>query len=112
MTTQTVQLLDQGRNLIATAVVEDRGGYFSGSVNLERMPADVRRKFEEYEDLVNGQVLGLLDSLEDDIAAAPIVALFRDGRGAMVEDLQIFPQAKTVSYRLTRRSTQLTGLTA
>lgn len=68
------------------------------------MPLALRRKFEELEELVNGQVFALTDALEAEIAAIPPSVILEDGTEAPVEALQIFPQAGTISFALHRKS--------
>jgi hypothetical protein len=96
---QTVRIVDQARKVVAVAQVEDKGSYFSGAVDLDPMPADLRQRFEEYESIVNDQVFSLLDAIEGQISALSFKAVFDDGREILVEDLQIFPKGGTVSFR-------------
>lgn len=101
----TVRFMDRDGNCLATGNVEDQGGYYAGAVDVRCMPEEILRQFEEYETLVNGQVFSLLDQAEDQIAATPVVALFGDGRRVCVRDLQIFPSARTVSFRVAQSPT-------
>ena len=52
MSHRTVTILDGVRNPVATADVEFQKGYYSGSVNVDRMPESLRELFEEYEEIV------------------------------------------------------------
>ncbi len=105
MSCRPVDLLDARRQVIATACVDERDGRFIGRVELDRMPADLRATFEEYESIVNDQVFSLLDEIEDRIAVVPIKVRFADGREGGVADLQIFPSCGTISFLLAETST-------
>lgn len=87
---------------MATAVVEEKGGYYSGTIDLGRMPECLLKVFDEYERLVNDQVLGLLDQIEERIQNTPLIAVFADGHEASATDVQVFPKAGTVSFRAAR----------
>ena len=100
MTNRSVTIIDRGRDVVAMADVELIGGHYSGRVDLNRMSPTLRRLFEEYEDVVNGQVFSLLDQVEDQIAALSLSAVFDEGCEASVEDLQIFPEEGTISFRV------------
>ena len=93
-----MKILDGARNVVAIAEVEFHAGGYSGSVNVDRMPEPLRRKFETYEDIVNNQMFGILDQIEEEIGAIPFVAVFDDGLESSVRDLQVFPKGGTVSF--------------
>lgn len=94
-----VILLDRERNPIATADVECREDHYSGSVDLAQMPTPLRHLFEEYEEIVNGQVFGLLDQIEDRVDAAAM-SVFFDGHERRTRDLQILPGLGRISFRV------------
>jgi hypothetical protein len=100
MSTQRVQLVDQCRAVLATAQVTDEGGYFGGTIDLRSTPAHLRALFEEFEEIVNGQMFVFLDEIQEKIGSLPIQAVFEDGFEVDVEDLQIFPGSGDVSFRL------------
>jgi hypothetical protein len=104
-----VKLLDQSRTPVATAQVTAEDGFFSGKVDLSSMPPALRQTFEEYEELVNGQMFSLLDEIEERIAAVPIVVVFEDSREARVTDLQIYPSTGLVSFRVTKPTPAAAG---
>lgn len=109
MSCQKIHILDNDRHVVATACVEDHEGQFTGRVDFEALPAELRALFEEYESLVDDQVLSLLDPIEERIALIPLVAEFEDGRRAGVADLQVFPLAGTIAFRLNQPSTLRPG---
>ena len=95
-----IRVIYCGRNVVATARVAGRDECFAGLIDLGLMPAQLRQKFEEYEELVNGQMFGLLDELEEQIAALPLKVIFEEGTEFAVADLQIFPDSGRVSFKL------------
>ena len=100
MSTQHVQLVDQSRAVLATAQVADEGGYFGGTIDLRSTPAHLRALFEEFEEIVNGQMFVFLDEIQAKIGSLPIKAVFDDGFEVDVKDLQVFPGSSDVSFRL------------
>ncbi len=100
MNTRTVRLIDKFKTLVAIAHVADEGAYFGGTVDLRSTPPKVRALFDEFEELVNDQVFSLADEIQAKIAALTITAIFDDGFEAEVKDLQVFPSAGDVSFRL------------
>lgn len=100
MTRDTVTLIDADRNVVARADVRFLDGFYSGSVDVNRMPEALRALFEEYEEIVNGQILSLLDRIEDRISAVPLVVVFDDGHESQAVDLQIFPGEGVISFKV------------
>ena len=100
MTARPVTIVDQGRKVVATAVVQCSAGRYSGRVDVGPMPQPLRLVFEEYEEIVNDQMFSRLDRIEGKIGAILLMAVFGDGREASVEELQIFPMGGTVAFRL------------
>jgi hypothetical protein len=100
MSQQAVKLIDQGGNVVASARVADEGGYYGGTIDLGGMPDVMRRVFDEFEEIVNGQMLSFLDEIEGKIAALSLRVLLQDGSSARVRDLQIYPATGDVSFKL------------
>jgi hypothetical protein len=103
MNTHAIQLINSQRNIIATGRVTEQNEHFAGDVDLSRMPADMRRTFEEYEEIVNGQMFGLLDEIEDRINLLSLRVVFNEACEAMIEDVQIYPSMSKVSFRVLAR---------
>jgi hypothetical protein len=101
-----VKVVDGQNNTVATAQVEAEDNCFKGSVDLERMPYALRHVFEEYEDIVVNQLFSLLDSIEDRVAQLGLRVTFEDGREIHPQDLQIFPEEKTISFRVEKAITR------
>lgn len=75
------------------------GDHFEGTVNLASSPLPLRALFEDYEEVVEGQVFSRLDAVEEKVAAASLKVEFDDGTVADVEDLQVFPTRDAISFR-------------
>jgi hypothetical protein len=100
MNTRLVRLIDRSRAVLAVAQIADEGGYFGGTIDLRSMPSDLRALFEEFEEIVNGQMFVFLDEIQEKIAALAIRALFDDGSEVDIKDLQVFPSTGDLSFRL------------
>ena len=100
MKTNRVRLIDQSRTVLAVAQVADEGSYFGGTIDLRSTPDHLRILFEEFEEIVNGQMFVFLDEIQEKIGSLPIRAIFNDGLEDDVKDLQIFPSTGDVSFRL------------
>lgn len=98
----SVTIIDQRRRVMATAQVAEVEGRFQGHVDLRPMPPEVRQVFEEFEEIVNGQMLSFLDDVEERVRNFGLRAVVAEGPEVAVEDLQIYPAAGRVSFRLTR----------
>lgn len=99
MTTRHVTLIDQTGTTVATAEVADEGGHHGGSIDLGHTPAELRDLFDEFEEIVNGQMFVFLDEIQERIRALRLKAVFDDGTEVDVNDLQVFPSAGDVSFR-------------
>jgi hypothetical protein len=106
MNTKTMQLIDQSGTVLATAHVTDEGTHFGGTIDLATMPEALRRLFDEFEEIVNGQMLSFLDDIQDKIAAHTLKVVFADGTEAFVKDLQIYPGSGEVSFKVAKEANQ------
>ena len=100
MTVTSVKLIDVSGNVIASALVAARDASFSGRIDLSHTPPEVSRVFEEYENIVNGQMFSLLDDIEERIAALALRAAFDEGPEVAVEDVQVYPTTGKVSFKV------------
>jgi hypothetical protein len=73
---------------------------YSGLVDLGLMPAFILSQFEEYESLINGQVLSLLDKIDEQIDISSFTVVFDDNRVFHVDDLQIYPSSKMIYFKV------------
>ena len=103
MISQRVTLIDQGRQVVATAQVAEQDGTFAGRINLSSMPVSLRRLFEEYEEIVNTHTFSLLDEIEEKIETLHLKAVFEDGHEAALADVQIYPSTHKVSFQVLKR---------
>jgi hypothetical protein len=92
-------LLDQRNCRVAVLDVGFTGTHYEGTIALEQTPPELKRLFEEYEEVVEGQMFGLLDGIEERIGAIPLKVSFENGTEADVEDLQVFPSTGAVSFK-------------
>lgn len=112
MQPRTVRLVDPSGATLATARVADEGGYYGGTIDLGATPAELRALFDEFEEIVNGQMFAFLDNVQARIAAHPIKAVFEDGCEVTIKDLQAFPSTGDVSFRAAEVCSPTTDLTS
>jgi hypothetical protein len=93
-------LLIQVNRRVAAISAAFTGTHYEGKISLEQSPPELKRLFEEYEEIVEGQMFGLLDSIEAKVGAIPFRVSFEDGGEAHVEDLQVFPSTGSVSFKM------------
>jgi hypothetical protein len=98
MCIKLIEVVDPIQNLVATAEVEDKGDYYSGSVN--KMSEALRLEFEEYESLINDQIFSLLDQIEERISIDSFTVIFDGNTKFYIDNLQIFPKAGTISFKV------------
>jgi hypothetical protein len=103
MSSQSVKLIDRDKKVVATAQVAEQIGQFTRMADLSLMPVDLRRKFEEHEEIVEGQIFSLLDEVEESISCIGIKAVL-DGIEVSIEDLQIYPSTNRVSFKVGKRA--------
>ncbi|MGP0062910.1 MAG: hypothetical protein ACLQGP_04810 [Isosphaeraceae bacterium] len=109
MIDRNVQIVDESRGIVALARVLETDGIYSGSIDLRLMPEDLLRRFESYDEIVNSQMFGLLDEVEEQLAQIPFVAMFEDGNELPIEDLQIYPSEGRVSFKVAKRTPRHDG---
>ena len=100
MTMQLVTILDSAGRVVAHAEVSEGAGLFTGQVDLRAMPAALRQTFAEYEAIVNGQMFSLLDAIEGQVASLRPRVVFAGGQESTIEDLQIYPTTRRLSFRV------------
>lgn len=105
MTTQPIYLVDQSSTRIAVLNVELSGDRYRGTICLDSTPPELKRLFEEFEENVEGQMFTLADEVEEKIGVIPLRVIFPNGREAYVEDLQVYPSTKRVSFKVRQSST-------
>lgn len=111
MNSQHVTIIDQSRQVVATANVSEKDGYFAGQIDLSPMPTTLQRQFEEYEEMVNHQMFSLLDELEEKIGDLLLKVVFADGHVVQLTDVQIYPSTKKVSFKVVKEAVHRTGRT-
>lgn len=102
-----VKLIDATGRIVATAHVQDKGAYFGGTVDVSQTPNALLDLFREFEEIVNGQVLSLVDEMQDKFEAYGIRALFPDNVEVCITDLQVYPAGGTMSFIVERHNNPL-----
>jgi hypothetical protein len=100
MITRNVRLIDQARKVFATAQISEEGDHYGGTIHLGDAPAHVRTLFDEFEEIVEGQMFAFLDSYQEKIASMQIKVVFEDETEYYVRELQVFPSRCDVSFKL------------
>src|SRR5688572_30330903 len=103
MTRKPINLIDQSVAKVAALDVQFRDGHYEGTVSLDSAPPQLQQLFEQFEEIVEGQMFGLLDDIEEKIETISLRVRFDDGAEAHIEDLQVFPSTNAVSFK-TRQS--------
>jgi hypothetical protein len=99
MSVRTIKLLGPAGELLATGQVDWEQDRFTGQFDLQSMPAAPLQLFQEFEELVNDQILSLLDDIEQRIRDLGVKVGFDDGRVVVVENLQIYPSTGLASFK-------------
>lgn len=105
MTTQPIYLVDQSSTRVAVLNVALIGDCYRGTICLDATPPELKRLFEEFEENVEGQMFALADEIEEKIGVIPLKVVFSNGMEACVEDLQVYPSTKRVSFKVRQAST-------
>jgi hypothetical protein len=105
MTHRPVYLIDQHSARVAALDVQFRDDHFEGLISLEGVPAPLRQLFEQFEEIVEGQMFSLLDDIEEKIEATRLRVLLENGSVACLSDLQVFPSTNAVSFKLRQPAT-------
>jgi hypothetical protein len=101
MSARNVELIDASQQVIARGRVTAEGERCMGELDLGPMPDSIRHTFQEYEEIINGQVFSLLDEIEERIHALGIKAIFEQKNEATrIEDLQLYPSTGLVSFHI------------
>lgn len=93
------QLVDSQDNLIGVVRVSAEGGLWSGEIDLSGTAPSIVSLFTRFEELVNGQMLSLLDDVQTEISQLGAKFLVPEQEALAVEDLQIYPAQRKVSFR-------------
>ncbi len=104
MATQSLYLVDPSSTKVAVPNVEPSGDHYRSTICLDAAPPELRRLFEEFEENVEGQMFSLADEIEEKIEAAPLRVVFPNGVEAYVDDLQVYPSTKRVSFKIRQTS--------
>jgi hypothetical protein len=104
MTTQPIYLIDQSAKTVAVLNVEHGDDVYCGTICLDATPPELKHLFEEFEENVEGQMFSLADEIEEKIGVIPLRVVFPNGLAAYVDDLQVYPSTKRVSFKVRQAS--------
>ena len=105
MTHRPIYLIDQHSARVAALDVEFRDDHFEGMISLDATPPHLRQLFEQFEEVVEGQMFSLLDDIEEKIETTRLRVIFENGAEAGVTDLQVFPSTNAVSFKIRQPTT-------
>ncbi len=105
MTHKPICLIDTNGAQIATLDVQLREDHYEGTISLDATPRQIRQLFEQFEEIVEGQMFSLLDDIEEKIGTISLRVRFDDGGEAPVADLQVFPSTNAVSFKIRQAMT-------
>ncbi len=100
MTTQLIYLVDKSATKVAALNVALIGHHYRGTICLDATPPELKHLFEEFEENVEGQMFTLADEIEEKIRMLLLKVIFPNGTEACVEDLQVYPSTKRVSFKI------------
>jgi hypothetical protein len=99
MTLRPIHLIDSAATKLAALEVAPVNDHFEGTIAVERLPSNLRSLFQEFEEVIEGQMFSLLDGIEDQIRAAGLHVLYENGLKAPITDLQVYPSTGAVSFK-------------
>ena len=105
MTTQAMYLVDHTSRRVAVLNVALIGDIYRGTICLDATPPELKHLFDDFEENVEGQMFPLADEIEEKIGAISLKVVFPNGAEARVEDLQVYPSSKRVSFKIRQPST-------
>lgn len=100
MNPRTVKLIDPARNVLAVARVSLQRDHYEGEIDLHALPDSAREVFNEFEEIVNGQMFSFLDEIQQKIVGLDLRILLENGHEALIQDLQVFPSTRAVSFKI------------
>ncbi|WP_342380708.1 hypothetical protein NVS55_13745 [Myxococcus stipitatus] len=94
------RLVDARGHLIGVVRVSDKGGCWLGEIDLNDTAPGLVALFTRFEEVVYGQMLSFLDEMEAEIQQLGARLLTGEGKAIPVDDLQIYPAERGVSFRI------------
>lgn len=107
MNAKALKIIDLCQTVVATAHVVKKDERFTGWVDLHAMPMNLRQLFDEYEEIVNGQLFSFLDEIEEQVNALQLSVSFDGGEEVNIEDLQIYPTTRRISFKIVEEPVRL-----
>lgn len=100
MKTSPVLLTDAKGNPVASLQVSLENSRFTGTVDLSSAPPAIRDVFMRFEEIVEGQILSLLDSISDEIEQLDLRAVYENAKAVPIDDLQVYPTTGHVTFKI------------
>lgn len=73
---------------------------YCGTISWDATPSQLKHLFVQFEEMVEGQMFSLADEIEKKIDTMPVKVVLEDGTEAAVEELQVYPSKKRVSFKI------------
>ena len=105
MTHRPISLIDQRSVSVAALDVQFRDDHFEGLISLEAVSSPLRQLFEQFEEIVEGQMFSLLDDIEEKIEVTRFRVVFENGSVASLSDLQVYPSTNAISFKIRQPAT-------
>ena len=105
MISQRGYLLDPSSAKVAVLDVTRIGDLFRGTICLDATPPELEQLFQEFEQMVEGQVFNVADEIEEKIGRLRLRVAFANGPEVEVSDLQVYPSTKRVSFGIRQPAT-------
>jgi hypothetical protein len=102
---QRAYLLDPSSAKVATLDVTQIGDLYSGTICLDSTPPELIDLFQQFEEMVEGQVFNIADEIEERIEEFRLRVAFENGLGTEVAGLQVYPSTKAVSFKIRQPAT-------
>lgn len=99
MNNNPTSIIDSSNHTVAILDVSREADRFEGTIQLTETPAHMLEIFKEFEEIVEGQILSLLDDVEAKVNSLSLRVRFKDESVAQVTDLQVYPGSGTVSFK-------------
>ncbi len=100
MTPKPISIIDQNANRVAPVDVVLCGDHYEGHISLASTPPHLKQLFEQFEEVVEGQMFSLLDGVIEKIEHARLRVVYEDGTEEEVSDLQVYPSRNHVTFKI------------
>ncbi len=99
MSCQPMDLIDKCGNTVATLNVQRLGDHYEGEISLDTIPPKLRHLFEQFEEIVEGQMFSMLDDIEEQMETYSLRIRWIDGKESEIDELQVYPSTRAISFK-------------